>query len=248
MSQKIVENIKDSFQPNLSNLAKKWALASRLIISIVVLGYLVFIPFKGLDKNRRLETTEVGLLTIILLLNSSVIERIEKLQLGSNGVELNLVHSKIKANIEANQKESKALALLGTLIEDDENQRKFFDSLLDDGERTTLENLFNAEKDQRQFPYKKEQSCEQRLRHLRVLGFIESLTNYQINELPPQGNLRDYFKLTCTGKICLALGSSNIAPQDILNQCGSDCHCHKILTQIIEKQGQYGTKMNSINN
>ncbi|BBD64069.1 hypothetical protein NIES4072_22690 [Nostoc commune NIES-4072] len=244
MSQNTFENIKKSFQPKLSSIVN----IGFRIISILVLSYLFFIPAKGLEKNRRLDTTEVGLLTIVLLLNSSVLERLEKLQFGSNGVELNLVHNKIKANIEASQKESKALALLGTLIEDDENQRKFFDYLLDDGERTTLEHLFYAEKEQRQFPYKKEQSCEQRLRHLRVLGFIEPLTNYQINELPPQSNLRDYFKLTCTGKICLALGSSSIAPQDILHQCESDCHCYKILTQIIEKQGQYGLKMNSINN
>lgn len=235
MFQEPIKLIKNFIKPNIGNSGKSLASYYRLIISIIALGYLVFIPYKGLDKNRRLETPELGVLTIILLLNSSLLDRIEKFQMGSNGVEFNLVHSKIQANLEANQRESKALVLLGTLIEDVENQKKFFDYLLDDGERTTLENLFNAEKDQRQFPYKKIQAFQQRLRHLRVLGFIESLTNYQINELPDQGNLREYFQLTCSGKISLALGSSKIAPQDILNECGSDCHCQKILTQIIEK-------------
>lgn len=216
---------------------------SRITITILTLAYLVFIPVKGLDNNKRLETTELGFLTIILLLNSPLLERLQKLQLGSNGVELDLVNSKLQANFEANQKESKALALLGTLIEDNENQRKFFDYLLEDGERDTLVELFNAEKEQRQLLYKKQEEFTQRLRHLLVLGFIESLTNYQISELPEQGNLREYFKLTCTGKICLALGSSQIDPQDILNQCRSDCHCHKVLSRMIEKQGKNRLKL-----
>ncbi len=237
MTQNIIKYFQTFIQPKQGNSGNKWVLFSRLI-SIFALCYLVFIPAKGLDKSRRLETPEIGILTIILLLNSSILDRVQKFQLGSNGVELNLVHNKLQANLETNQRESRALVLLGTLIEDDENQRKFFDYLLDDEERTTLENLFDAEKYKRQFPYKKSQPFEQRLRHLRLLGFIESLTNYQINELPPQDNLRDYFQLTCTGKISLALGSSKISPQDILNECVSDCHCHEILSQIIEKQGK----------
>lgn len=55
MPQNNFEKIKNYFQPKLSNFVN----ISFRIISILVLGYLFFIPAKGLEKNRRLDTTEV---------------------------------------------------------------------------------------------------------------------------------------------------------------------------------------------
>ncbi|MBW4665949.1 MAG: hypothetical protein KME60_00540 [Cyanomargarita calcarea GSE-NOS-MK-12-04C] len=215
-----------------------WSSVSRMIISILALSYLAFIPVKGLDKSHRLETTEVGLITIILLINSKILDRLQEFKFGSNGVDFKLADSKIKANTEANQKESKALTLLGTLtIPDNENRRKFFDILLNDGELKIIEKLFLAGKDNGQFLYEKNEENEQKLRHLVVIGFLENLTETPITLIPDGKNLRDYFKLSCAGKICLALGSSNIYSEDVVNECVGDTHCHALLTTIVHKNG-----------
>ncbi len=215
-----------------------WSSVSRMIISILALSYLAFIPVKGLDKNHRLETTEVGLVAIILLINSKILDRLQEFKFGTDGVDFKLADSKIKANTEANQKESQALTLLGTLtIPDNENRRKFFDILLNDGELKIIEKLFLAERDKGQFIYEKQEENEQKLRHLVVIGFLENLTETPISSIPNGKNLRDYFKLTCAGKICLALGSSNIYSEDVLNECVGDTHCHTLLTQIVQKNG-----------
>ena len=215
-----------------------WSSVSRMIISIFALSYLAFIPVKGLDKNHRLETTEVGLITIILLINSKILDRLQEFKFGTDGVDFKLADSKIKANTEANQKESQALTLLGTLtIPDNENRRKFFDILLNDGELKIIEKLFLAERDKGQFLYEKQEVNEQKLRHLVVIGFLENLTETPISLIPDGKNLRDYFKLTCAGKICLALGSSHIYSEDVLNECVGDTHCHTLLTQIVQKNG-----------
>jgi hypothetical protein len=223
------------------NFSKNWASFLRYIISIVALSYLTFIPVKGIDQNRRLDITDVGILVTILIFNSPLLDKLEKFQFGKDGIEFQLFDSKVKANTEANQKESRALSLLGTLIEDTETQKKFFDYLLDDGERDTLEKLFEAEKNNKQYLYIKKEEFTQFLRHLRVLGLIESQTNYAIQDLPEQGDLREYFKITCIGKICLALGSSKISPQDIVNEATTDRHSYEILTKIIEKQSNSQT-------
>jgi hypothetical protein len=215
-----------------------WSSVSRMIISILALSYLAFIPLKGLDKSHRFETTEIGLVTIILLINSNILDRLQEFKFGSNGVDFKLADSKIKANTEANQKESQALTLLGTLtIPDNENRRKFFDILLNDGELKIIEKLFLAERDKGQFIYEKQEENEQKLRHLVVIGFLENLTETPISLIPNGKNLRDYFKLTCAGKICLALGSSNIYSEDVVNECVGDTHCHTLLTQIVQKNG-----------
>jgi hypothetical protein len=224
-----------------SNLSKNWTSYSKFIISLVALSYLTFIPVKGIEQNRRLGITEVGILVIVLIFNSPLLDKLEKLQFGKDGIEFQLFDSKVKANVEANQKESRALSLLGTLIEDTETQRKFFDYLLDDGERDTLEKLFEAEKNNKQYLYIKKEEFTQFLQHLRVLGFIESQANYSIQDLPAQGDLREYFKVTCIGKICLALGSSKISPEDIVNEATTDRHSYEILTKIIGKQSDSQT-------
>jgi hypothetical protein len=223
-----------------SNLKQtlSWSSVSRMIISILALSYLAFIPLKGLDKSHRFETTEIGLVTIILLINSNILDRLQEFKFGSNGVDFKLADSKIKANTEANQKESQALTLLGTLtIPDNENRRKFFDILLNDGELKIIEKLFLAERDKGQFIYEKQEENEQKLSHLVVIGFLENLTETPISLIPNGKNLRDYFKLTCAGKICLALGSSNIYSEDVLNECVGDTHCHTLLTTIVQKNG-----------
>jgi hypothetical protein len=213
-----------------------WSSVSRAIISIFALSYLAFIPLKGLDKNHRLETTEVALITIILLINSKILDRLQEFKFGSNGVDFKLADSKIKANIEANQKESKALALLGILtIADNENRKKFFDIMLNDGELQIIEQLFLAERDKEKFLYEKQEENEQKLRHLVVIGFLENLTETPISSIPNGNNLRDYFKLSCTGKICLALGSSKISAKEVVNECVGDTYCHTLLTQIVQK-------------
>ncbi len=232
-----VKNEISSPADNTNNFSKIWGLYIRFIASLVALFYLVFIPLKGIDQNHRLDATEAGILITVLLFNSPLLDKLEKLQFGREGVKIDL-NSRLKANTEVNQKESKALALLGTFIEDNEKQKAFFDLLLYDGEKEILERMFMAEKSNKTFLYKKEeQDFVQRLRHLRLLGFIDSLyaIDNPIDELPEQGDLTKYFSISCTGKLCLALGSSKISTTDIVNGSVSDSECHKILSHTIER-------------
>lgn len=139
--------------------------------------------------------------------------------MGTNGLEFTIdnMQNNIEASRSASQKESAALSFLGTLINNDEDRKKFFDTLLNDGELKTLENLFEAEKTNRKSLYDKEkqEELEQQLRHLRSLNFIEPKTELPISSMPSKGDLRVYFKLSEWGNLCLALGSSKVISEEI---------------------------------
>lgn len=200
-----------------------WALTSKLL-TLGFLIYLLCILTGNIDKNnKRLQTTELGLVAFLLLINSNIVERIQELQLNKDGWNFKL-GSKVEANIKINQKEAKALTYLGTILlageDKKEDQKKhFFDILLDDGERDLLEELYKAEDKNEKLPYEKT-AINKPLQHLAVLGFVDNLsvlTKCPIDFMPERGDLREYFRLSDTGRRCLAFGSSKVLQPSATN-------------------------------
>lgn len=173
--------------------------------------YLISVVVGIIDKDKRLKPSDLGLIGIVLLINSDVLERLKKLQLNKDGVDIEL-ERKLTANLNVNQKEADALAYLGQVLlvgdKYKEEREKFFDSLLNDGDKKLLEKFLNAEKNNEKLLY--EESTKLSLSHLYLLGFIQNKrkdTVFPIDGLTEGENLKHYFRLTDVGKTCLELSS-----------------------------------------
>ncbi len=202
------------------------------IVTFLALTYLILIPFRIVKKDNKFSLNEAGILAIVVLYNSNLIERLSQIRFEKNGVEIKLdkLHNNVIANRNASQRESQALGLIGIFIKNEKHRKKFFDVLLD-GEQKTLEYLFESEASQAELPYSKTEDFEQQLRHLRALDFIESKTEYEINSIPNEGkDLRQYFRVSKLGKVCLALSSSYISPEVM------DPECREISKEIMSEE------------
>ncbi|MBP5976403.1 hypothetical protein HW132_27665 [Brasilonema sp. CT11] len=177
------------------------------IISFLSLLYFVAIPLGWV--KQKLETADVVIFAIILLINSELLERLVKLVISKDGITFDLDEIKAeqdsqKVNIEANTANIEAITNIVkrlTFLEQEmaksKNQNQLLvSSLLSDFELKHLLLLASDEP----FPYTKQRPFEQELRHLRALGFIENLQNKTISFMPETGNLKDYLKITEQGR------------------------------------------------
>lgn len=201
---------------NIVNFVKK-TLKVKNIITGLTLAYLIMllIPTKlggpVIQDNQKLGLNELGLFTLVLLADSGILERVKEFKFGKDGVEFQVdIQNNVAANRSASQREAAALTYLGRLIQNDEEQRQFFDILIDDGERDLLEHLFEAERANNEYPYEKTEKLQEHLRHLRSLQLIAPKAEVSISSMPDQDNLRKYFQVTDWGKFCLDSGSSEV--------------------------------------
>lgn len=214
----------------MSNNAKSFdpGVIAKKILTIGALSCLFVLPFNIKNKDYKSGLAKAGILSLVVLLSSDLFERLSQLRVGKSGIEFQLsnVKSNVQANRIANQRESQALGLLGLVLlkNNDKAKEYFFNILLQDGEVRTLEYLFDAEKNNTELLYdEKSEDFEEQLRHLRALNFIESsgLTTTDIALMPKSGNLRQYFKISKMGILCLALGSNSkkVRPDEIAPEC-----------------------------
>jgi DNA-binding PadR family transcriptional regulator len=75
--------------------------------------------------------------------------------------------------------------------------KEIYTTIINDYELKHLQRLASHEP---YLKYVKRESFKQELRRLRTLGFIESHPNKHISSIPPEGNLRDYVKITERGQ------------------------------------------------
>lgn len=105
------QNLKNQFTPNIFLFSNRRLLNSKnnnlplLIVTVLGLLYLAAIPLNLIEN--KFETTEVVIFAVILLFNSELLERLEKLVVNKDGVtleisELKAEQEKQKAKIEAN--------------------------------------------------------------------------------------------------------------------------------------------------
>jgi hypothetical protein len=73
--------------------------------------------------------------------------------------------------------------------------------VISDWQRNHLEQLSKDEP----FPFEKRHSFETELRHLRMLGLIENLPGKTVSNMPHEGDLKEFFRITNKGREYLAL-------------------------------------------
>ncbi|MGL5061747.1 MAG: hypothetical protein ACRC62_17400 [Microcoleus sp.] len=197
-----VTNQKDK---NINNF-NDWILK---IITLLFLVYLVSVPF-GLVK-KKFELTDLAIVTILLLFNSKLPERLQELGFNKDGITLK-INDKLnelaaqqenqRANLEANTKIIQRLAMVEQAIANSKQEKRFLvKSLLSDYELQHLKKLANGT----EFFYENRRIFQQELRHLRALGFIENHRDKHISSMAKKGDLREYFKITEQGKEYLKL-------------------------------------------
>ncbi len=175
-------------------------------ISSLILVYLIVIPFGHLQK---FDMTDILLISVVLLFNSEILERLINLAINKDGITINLQEfkqeqDKQRDNIKANKNNIEAiteiiqrLTIVEQEIANSENTTHFVvSSLLSNYEWEHLLALSS----EKPFNYKKQHSFEQELRHLRTLGFIKSKSGVQIGQLPESGDLKQFFTVTEQGK------------------------------------------------
>ncbi len=183
------------------------------LISSLILVYLIVVPFGHLKK---FDMTDVLLISIVLIFNSEILDRLINLAINKDGFAINFQEfkqeqDKQRDNIEANKNNIEAnknniesiteiiqrLTVVEQEIANSENTTHFVvSSLLSNYEWEHLLALSS----EKPFNYKKQHSFEQELRHLRTLGFIKSKSGIQICQLPESGDLKQFFTVTEQGK------------------------------------------------
>ncbi|MBE9192712.1 hypothetical protein IQ230_20630 [Gloeocapsopsis crepidinum LEGE 06123] len=184
-----------------------WDSLLLVVITCLSLVYLVAIPFNWIRTRLKLE--ELILFTVILLVNSQLLERLRKLGINKDGIsfELDQIQAEQKtqrdsieinrANIDAITNITQRLTLIESELADSKTETQFLNkSLLNDDE---LEHLYKLASND-SFSYEKEPRFIEQIRHLRALGFIKTIPGKTIFYMPKQGNLRDYFRITEQGK------------------------------------------------
>jgi len=183
-----------------------------LSISLSIYIYLISIATGHIDTKRRLEPSEMGLVVVLLLINSGL----KELKLTKDSVDITL-EDKVHSNFETNKTEAHALTYLGeVLLTKKEEREKFFDILLDNGELELLEDFYNHET----LWIDKSNKQIENLLHLISLGFLKIKEEYKsmytakcpIEQMPNPFELKEYYRLTDEGIKCLKLGSSDTIP------------------------------------
>ncbi len=174
--------------------------AISLVVTTIGLIYLLLVLGGRVSKDR-FGQTEAAIFIAILLLNSNLIERLEKFQFNKDGVTVDL-----KEQLAAVQGKQAEIQQLSQSTKHDTQQIVQFlvRSFLNDYEYSHLKKLDNHEP----FPFKKQRSFEEQLRRLRDLGLIESVSSDRlaIGKLPAQGdNLKAFVQITDCGRECLSM-------------------------------------------
>jgi hypothetical protein len=138
-----------------------------------------------------------------------LLDKLVKLAISKDGITLDLnqiitEQDNQKASIEANRANIEAITNIVqrlSTIEEQIAQSKsdkelIINSLLSDYELKHLSVLASGQP----FPYTKQRTFEQELRHLRAFGFIENLPDTTISGMPETGNVNDYLKITERGR------------------------------------------------
>ena len=185
----------------------KWDSFLLVVVTCFSLFYLLAIPFGWI--RTRFELTEIIIFTIILLINSELLERLRKLGINKDGItfELDQIQAEQKhqrdnietnkANIEAVTNILQRLTLLESqLAESRTGTQLLSQNLLDDYELKHLRKLASDAV----FNYQKQPSFERELRHLRALGFIENIPGKTISHMPERGDLKEHVRITEHGK------------------------------------------------
>jgi hypothetical protein len=169
-----------------------------LFPSVTLLGliYLILVVFGEVDpEDRRLKTTDIGILVVILLINSDLIDRLAKLRVGSEGMTLKLDQLDEKQNelshIQNTQKEE-IKDLAGLLIRD----------LLSDQERNLLIKLASDQA----FTYENKSRFVEGLTSLHERELIESpdQDELKIEDIPHGSNdLRQFVQVSDLGYVAL---------------------------------------------
>jgi len=207
------ENSQKTSLQILSEKSFSWWLTKG--VSLCCAGYFAMILFHGVPPERRLTTTEISLLTVLLIFNSDIIERLKTLQInGKDGLAVEL-QPKLKANTEANKRESEALVFLGGKILKRTEDKKTFLGCLVTAEELEILKTLNQDKTDNNVTlkyYKKEEKLTDMLRHLRILKLIEGRQDKErtVDSLQDGDNLTEIYQLTPSGKICLDLEPSPI--------------------------------------
>lgn len=184
-------------------LSKKRFDAFRLILSILGMAYLGFY-LCGTFKEHSLKTPEAIIFCGILLLNSGLVNRIQKLEFNDKGIIFELQKSVLE--VETTQK---ALNIKQEKLDHSVEEILSFLSqhLLTHFERVHLDRLSG----EKPYPCNVSGGCENELRRLRHLGFIEPKENaaLKIAELRGSHNdLREKLKVTERGRTYLEIAQN----------------------------------------
>ncbi|XZF64340.1 MAG: hypothetical protein ACSI46_06375 [Gloeotrichia echinulata DVL01] len=175
-------------------------------LTLLTFLYLLLVPF-GVIKNK-FDATDVVIIIVILLFNSGLIERLEKLEFrdGSLSIEINEIKKQQetqKDRISANTDVIKRLTIPKMAVVDNEKGKKeFYQDLVTKSELEHLQKLASPSAYQ---TTQSLQTIKQELRRLRTLGFIETLTNKEIAEIQDPMTVRDYVRLSERGTEFLKL-------------------------------------------
>lgn len=180
--------------------------AISLVVTTLGLVYLLLVLVGKVNKER-FGQTEAVIFTTILILNSGVIEKLEKFEFGKDGITLEL--EKKVQEVEQEQEQIKELEQSNRA--NIEGVVQFLvRSFLTEYERSHLKKIAGDEP----FKYTRSIPFENELRRLRDLGLIESRTEERlsIGRLPKSAaDLRAYVQITELGKECLSLVENALA-------------------------------------
>lgn len=202
----------DDHQNTLNRVSNRQASSHQFfiwIVSILALIYLLIIPFGRIKKPY--EVTDLAIFVVVLLINSDLVDRVEKFSFKGGGGEITVDIAKLKEEqdnqkdkIEANTDIIQRLTYLEHAVtNNNEDKKLFYQSLVDENELKHLQELASDRDDiEYEFNYP---SFKQELRRLHALGFIANKPEKHISWMKNKGNLRDYVEITERGREFLKL-------------------------------------------
>lgn len=174
--------------------------AISFVVTAIGLIYLLLVLCGQVGKDR-FGQTEAAIFIALLLLNSNLIERLEKFQFSKDGVTVDLREQ--LAAVQGKQAEIQQLSQSNK--HDIEQLVQFLvRNFLTQYEHSHLKKLASHEP----FSFKKQRSFEEQLRRLRDLNLIgpTSGDRLHIGKLPAQGDdLKAFVQITDCGQECLSL-------------------------------------------
>lgn len=184
------------------------AIVTFLTISIGLI-YLLLVLLGQVNKDR-FGQTEAAIFIAILLLNSNLIERLEKFQFSKDGVTVDL-----REQLAAVQGKQEKIQKLTKANQHDIQQLVQFlvKNFLNKYEYSHLKNLASHEP----FPFRRQKSFEEQLRRLRDLNLIGPAfgDRLSIGKLPAQGDdLKAFVQITDCGRECLSMLEQALIARD----------------------------------
>jgi hypothetical protein len=180
-----------------------------LVVTAIGLIYLLLVLCGQVGKDR-FGQTETTIFIAILLLNSNLIERLEKFQFSKDGVTVDL-----REQIAAVQGKQAEIQQLSQSNQHDIQQLVQFlvKNFLNKYEYSHLKKLASPEP----FPFRKQRSFEEQLRRLRDLNLIGPVVGdrLSIGKLPSQGDdLKAFVRITDCGRECLSMLEQALIARD----------------------------------